>query len=99
MKAHFFRGYFFGESAFFGGVWSAFIWKNAPNIKSNAVVFVWKSFFLEFFRASLDKNSLHPQKFACSYTYDHNEYLIHKKRKFSSTTLVSSGRVGGCLSK
>jgi len=49
------------------GAWSALIWKNAPDMKRNAVVFFWRSFFRQW--GNLGKNPSHPQKFACSYTY------------------------------
>jgi len=60
----------------FGQKWclKCFHLKNAPKLKWNSVVsgFFWSHFLRSFFGqvwGNLDKNPLHPEKFACSYTY------------------------------
>jgi len=61
------------------GVWSASIWKNTPNMKRNAVVFLEVIFFGVFFGqvwGNLGKNPSHPQKFACSYICV-SEHTVH----------------------
>jgi len=66
------------------GAWSALIWKNAPNIKRNAVVFLEVILFGVVFGqvwGNLGKNPSHPQKFAYSYTYVANN--LKKIRKTS----------------
>ena len=43
----------FGENLGKNGAWSALIWKNAPNVKRNAVVFFGGHFLWSIFRARL----------------------------------------------
>ena len=61
----------FGENLGKNGAWSALIWKNVPNVKRNAVIFLEVIFFGIFFGHvwGIWANPSDPKNFACSYTY------------------------------
>jgi len=59
------------------GVWSVLIWKTAPNEMHSFFLEVTFWVFFGQVGGNLGKISWHPQKFACSYTYDDNEWFLN----------------------